>query len=84
MLLGRVNGRTVQREWGRQKLYTKLDEKCKNGDLLGDEEVDVGWVLLKWAVEKCAVRMGGGQKWPRIVVNKGLSIRFSQNCEKRL
>ena len=54
------------------------------GDLLDDEEVDVGWVLLKWAVEKCAVRMRGGRKWLRIVVNKRFSSRFSQFCEKRL
>jgi len=39
MLLGRVNGRTVQREWGRKKLYTMLDEKCK--------KMETSWMMGK-------------------------------------
>jgi hypothetical protein len=46
-------------------------ESLKSRDLLGDEAVD-GRILLKWAVEKYGVRVGGGWKWLRIVFNEGL------------
>ena len=41
ILLGRANGLTVQREWGRQKFYTMLGEKVTDEDLLGNKGLDV-------------------------------------------
>jgi hypothetical protein len=46
-------------------------ENVKDTGLLGDEEVD-GRILLKWTVEKCAVRIAGGRNWLEIGFNEGL------------
>jgi hypothetical protein len=58
-------------------------KNVKDGDFLDDEAIDLEWVILKWS-EKYALRMGGGRKWLRIVVNKVLSSRFSQFCETNI
>ena len=69
MLLEQVNGRTMQREWVRKKLYRMLDEKWKkDGDLLGDEAVDGVVGVKKLGSREMCCEDG---RWPEVTQDCG-------------